>query len=58
MTDDPIVAEVRAQRAQRLETAGGTVEALVRFLRQQEVNAGRVSISPPQPVAAAPTRAG
>ena len=57
MTDDPIVAEVRTQRARLLETAGGTVEALVGFLRQQEANAGRVAVSPPA-AAAAPTRAG
>ena len=50
MPDDSIVAEVRTQRERLVETAGGTVEALVRFLRQREAEAGRIPVSLPKPV--------
>lgn len=57
MSDDPIVAEVRAQRDQLVEAAGGTVEALVRLLREREAAAGRTAVTlPREPVAT--TRAG
>ena len=54
MADDPIVAEGWTQRARLLETAGGTVDALVRFLRQQETSAGRVAVSPARPSRSSP----
>ena len=56
--DDPIVTEVRAQRDQLVETADGTVEALVRLLREREAAAGRTSVSLPSREPAAATRAG
>lgn len=58
MSNDSIVAEVRAHRDQLVETAGGTVEGLVRLLRDREAAAGRTALTlpPREPVAA--TRAG
>jgi hypothetical protein len=41
MPDDPIVAEVRLRRDELLREAGGTVDTLVQFLREQEAKAGR-----------------
>jgi hypothetical protein len=41
MSDDPIVAEVRIRRDEVLRKAGGTVDALVRFLKDHEAKAGR-----------------
>jgi hypothetical protein len=57
MTDDPVVADVRAQRAQLLEAAGGTLENLIDLLRRREHEARRIPIilSPPT---VAPTRPG
>lgn len=49
MSDDPIVAEVRAQRATLVAEAGGTLEALVLLLKQREREAGRVAVSLPSP---------
>jgi hypothetical protein len=44
MPDDPIVAEVRLRRDELLREAGGTVDKLVRFLRNEEAKAGRKSV--------------
>jgi hypothetical protein len=41
MPDDPIVAEVRLRRDEVLREAGGTVDTLVRFLKDKEAKAGR-----------------
>jgi hypothetical protein len=47
MADDIIVAEVRQQRAQLLEAAGGSLTGLVKLLRAREEQAGRQSITLP-----------
>ena len=53
MPDDSIVTDVRQQRGQLLETAGGSLKALIQYLRQREVEAGRnpVRLGPQAPVA-------
>ena len=43
MPDDPIVTEVRLRREELLRASGGDLEALVRFLREQEAKAARKS---------------
>jgi hypothetical protein len=49
MQDDAIVAEVRQRRTQVLEAAGGTLDALVKYLRERERQAGRTPVQlPPQ----------
>jgi len=60
MADDIIVAEVRRQRAQLLETAGGSLAGLVKLLRTREEQAGRHPVTLPSVSAAntaAPSRA-
>ena len=58
MAEDMVVKEVRAQRSELLEQAGGTVEQLVNLLRRREAEAGRASISLPPRPPATQTRAG
>ncbi len=41
MPDDPIVAEVRQRRDDLLRSTGGDLDALVRFLQEQEAKTGR-----------------
>lgn len=43
--NDPIVDEVRQARAALLERAGGTLESLFEYLKQQEKAAGRTPVS-------------
>ena len=56
MADDPIVADVRAQRAQLLEAAGGTLDGLIALLRRREDEAGRTAVTLPAPTAGAVSR--
>jgi hypothetical protein len=58
MADDPIVAEVRLCRAQLLETAGGTLDTLVQYLRDNEAAAGRTPVRLPPQEPAPHSRAG
>ncbi len=53
MSDDAIVTDGRHQRARLLQTAGGSLEALIQYLRQRETEAGRkpVRLGPQEPVA-------
>jgi hypothetical protein len=49
MQDDAIVADIRQHRSELLEAAGGTLDALVQYLRQREREAGRTPVQlPPQ----------
>ena len=54
MPDDAIVTDVRQQRERLLETAGGSLEVLIQYLRQRETEAGRkpVRLGPQEPVSA------
>lgn len=54
MADDPIVADVRAQRAQLLEAAGGTLDGLIALLRRREAEAGRSAVTLPTPTGGRP----
>lgn len=58
MPDDSIVAEVRLCRAKLLETAGGTVNTLVQYLREREAEAGRTPVQLPPQAPAPQSRAG
>ena len=57
MPDDTVVAEVRNQRAQLLEAAGGTLDKLVEFLRRKQTEAGRTVVTLPARSTDAPSRA-
>lgn len=46
--EDPIVAEVRAARAELLRKAGGTLEGLVTMLMRSQKKRGRKLVQPPR----------
>ena len=54
MSEDPIVAEVREARSLLVEAAGGSLAALVRWLRARETQAGRQPVTLPSESAAGP----
>lgn len=58
MPDDSIAAEVRLCRAKLLETAGGTLDTLVHYLREREAEAGRTPVRLPPHTPAPQSRAG
>jgi hypothetical protein len=58
MPDDPVVDEVRQRRAELVEAAGGTLETLVKYLKQREAAAGRTPVRLPPRAPDLQSRAG
>jgi hypothetical protein len=58
MPEDAIVTEVRERRAELLQTAGGTLEALVQYLQEREAEAGRTPVQRPPQAPTPQSRAG
>jgi hypothetical protein len=51
MTDNPIIEEVRQARQALLDRFGGDMHALVKELRREQAEGGRVVVRlPPRPV--------